>query len=355
MERAAAGTDGRFPHGVAPGCGPYVLDSLDDSGARLHANPRWFGPAPKIAKLEIKVVKDSSARNLMLVGGSADLLQNATRPDVIDDLAQQWRVHVDGGPSALLTYLMMNNDDPILKDVRVRQAIALALDRETIVRVKLGGHAVLATGLLPPDHWAYAKDVTHWRHDPARAKALLDAAGHPDPDGDGPRPRFTLTYKTSSDPFRIAVANVIAAQLRDVGIEVEVEPFEFSTFFPQIKKGAYQLASMQTSDITEPDYYFTYFHSSRIPGDKNPDDGNRWRYRNPRIDALTEAGRRELDRGARKQIYAEVQKILADEVPIIPLWHEDNLVVANRTVTGYTIFPDARFAGLVTTEKAALP
>jgi peptide/nickel transport system substrate-binding protein len=353
VEQAAAQPDGRFAHGLAIGCGPYVLDSLTDTGATLHANPRWPFARPKVPNLQIKVVKDSSARVLMLVGGSADLAQNAARPDVVDDVAKQWRVHVDSGPSALLTYLMMNNDDRYLKDVRVRQAIALAIDRDAIVRVKFGGRAVLATGLLPPDHWAYAKDVVHWHHDPARAKALLDAAGFPDPDGDGPRPRFTLTYKTSSDSFRIAIAQVLAAQLREVGIEVEVEPFEFATFFSQVKKGAYQLASMQTSDITEPDYYFTYFHSSRIPTERNPDDGNRWRYRNGRIDALTLAGRSALDRGARKQIYAEVQKILADEVPIIPLWHEDNIVIANRTVTGYSIYPDARFAGLVTTEKAA--
>ena len=355
MERSAAGKDNRFPHGLAPGCGPYVLDSLDDTAAHLTANPRWFGPAPRVPHVELRVVKDQSARILMLVGGSADLAQNGARLDLVDDIASQWRVHVEGGPSALLTYLMMNNDDPILKDVRVRQAIALALDREAIIKVKLGGHAVLATGLLPPGHWAYAKDVTHWRHDPARAKALLDAAGHPDPDGDGPEPRFTLTYKTSSDAYRIAIAQVIAAQLREVGIEVDVEPFEFATFFSQVKKGAYQLASMQTSDITEPDYYFTYFHSSRIPTTANPDDGNRWRYRNTRIDALTEAGRRVLDRDSRKAIYGEVQRILADEVPIIPLWHEDNIVVANRTVNGFTIYPDARFAGLVTTTKEALP
>jgi peptide/nickel transport system substrate-binding protein len=287
----------------------------------------------------------------MLVGGSADLAQNSARLDLVDDIATQWRVHVTSGPSALLTYLMMNNDDPILRDPRVRQAIALAIDRDAIVKRKLGGHAVVATGLLPPGHWAYDPDVTHWRRDVPRAKHLLDVAGHPDPDGDGPEPRFTLTYKTSSDPYRIAIANVIAAQLRDVGIEVEVTPFEFATFFSYVKKGAYQLASMQTSDITEPDFFFTYFHSSRIPGPKNPDDGNRWRYRNARVDALTELGRRTLDRTHRRAIYGEVQQILAAEVPILPLWHEDNVVVANRTVTGYTVLPDARFGGLVTTAK----
>ncbi|HTJ43046.1 MAG TPA: ABC transporter substrate-binding protein [Kofleriaceae bacterium] len=352
VERAAATKGGRFPNGIAIGCGPYVLDRLDDTGAWFHANPRWPFAPPKIAKLEIKVVRDASARILMLVGGSADLAQNSARLDLVDDIAQQWRVHVESGPSALLTYLMMNNDDPILKDVRVRQAIALALDRDAIIKQKLGGHAVLATGLLPPGHWAYEPNVPHWRRDLPRAKQLLEEAGYHDPDGDGPEPRFTLTYKTSSDSYRVALANVIAAQLREAGIAVEVSPFEFATFFKQVKQGAYQLASMQTSDITEPDYFYTYFNSVRIPGKKNPDDGNRWRYRNPRVDALTELGRRQLDRGARRTTYSEVQRILATELPVIPLWHEDNIVVENRTVTGYSLLPNARYTGVVTTTKS---
>jgi peptide/nickel transport system substrate-binding protein len=362
VEKAAAGKNGRFADNLVIGAGPYVIDDLGPRGAHLHANPRWSGPAPKVGQLEIRVVGDASARILMLVGGSADLVQNGVRLDLVDDLADQWRVHVTTAPSSLLTYLMMNNQDPVLADVRVRQAIALALDREAIIRAKLGGHAVLATGLLPPNHWAYAGDVTHWRHDPARAKQLLDAAHYVDPDGDGPAPRrgpdgapLVLTYKTSSDQYRIAIAHVIAAQLREVGIEVEVMPFEFGTFFSQIKKGVYQLASMQTSDITEPDYYFTYFNSTRIPGPGHVDDNNRWRYANARVDALTVLGRRQLELAERKRTYAEVQRIIAAEVPIIPLWHEDNVVVENRTVDGYTMFPDARYAGLVTTAKSPLP
>jgi len=362
VEQAAAGKNGRFAGNIVIGAGPYVVDDLGPRGAHLHANPRWSGPKPLVGKLELRVVGEASARILMLVGGSADLVQNGVRLDLVDDLAEQWRVHVATGPSALLTYLMMNNQDPVLGNVYVRQAIALALDREAIIKAKLGGHAVLATGLLPPKHWAYEAGVVHWRHDPARAKQLLDAAGYRDPDGDGPAPRrgpdgkpLALTYKTSSDQYRIAIALVIAAQLREVGIEVEVMPFEFTTFFSQIKKGAYQLASMQTSDITEPDYYFTYFNSTRIPGPGHVDDNNRWRYADARVDALTELGRRQLDRAERKRTYGEIQKIIASQVPIIPLWHEDNVVVENRTVDGYTLYPDARFAGLVTTAKAPLP
>jgi peptide/nickel transport system substrate-binding protein len=139
---------------------------------------------------------------------------------------------------------------------------------------------------------------------------------------------------------------VIAGQLAAVGIDVDVRSFEFATFFSDVKKGTYQMASMQTAEITEPDFYFTYFHSVWIPSEQNPDGYNRWRYSNPEIDRLTEAGRRELDLEKRKAIYAEAQRIVAEDVPVIPLFHEDNVVLTNVDVQGYTITPNARLIGL---------
>ncbi|HSD89459.1 MAG TPA: ABC transporter substrate-binding protein, partial [Kofleriaceae bacterium] len=205
------------------------------------------------------------------------------------------------------------------------------------------------TGLLPPLHWAYNPDVPHYTRDLARARQLLDAAGYkPGPDGI----RLHLTYKTSSVPFRVGLARALASQLRDAGIAVEVRPFEFGTFFADIKKGNYQLATMQTSEITEPDFYYNYFNSERIPDAKDPDGGNRWRYRSLEVDRLTLAGRMEADRDKRKAIYAQVQRIVAEDVPIIPLWHEDNVALSNVDVRGYTIVPNARFIGLVSAGKS---
>ena len=251
----------------------------------------------------------------------------------------------------ICTYLMMNNADPILRDVRVRRAIAHAIDREAIIAAKFGGHARLATGFLPEIHWAYNGDVPRYGYDPRRAAALLDEAGYPDPDGPGPRPRMRLLYKGSSDAFRVTVARVIAAQLAEVGIEVDLRSFEFATFFADIKKGSYQLASMQTNELTEPDYYHTYFHSSRIPDARNPDLHNRWRYRNADVDRLTEEGRRELDRAKRKVIYGEVQRLVASDVPVVPLWHENNIVLSNVDVQDYRITPNARIIGLASAWK----
>jgi peptide/nickel transport system substrate-binding protein len=166
--------------------------------------------------------------------------------------------------------------------------------------------------------------------------------------------RLHLVYKTSADAFRVTIARIIAAQLARVGIDVEVRSFEFATVFADIKKGNYQIATMTSPEITEPDFYFWFFHSSRWPSAKDPDGSNRWRYANPRMDHLVEAGRSELDLGRRKALYAEAQRIAAEDLPIIPLWHEDNVVLHNVDVTGYQIVPNARFVGLISTSKAAI-
>jgi peptide/nickel transport system substrate-binding protein len=328
------------------GAGPYALRELTATHALLEANPHYFGPPPRTRRVLIKFVRDAAARLLMLVGGSADLLQNTVRMDLIEEVRGRPRVQIASRRSVILTYLMMNNADPVLRDPRVRRAIALAIDRPSIIAAKYGGHAQLATGLLPELHWAYAGDVPRYDHDPRRARALLDEAGYRDPDGAGPRPRMTLVYKTSSDAFRVAVARVLAAQLAEVGIDVDVRSFEFATFFADVKKGSYQLASMQSAELSEPDYYYFYFHSSRIPDAKNPDGGNRWRYASRDVDRLTEAGRRELDPVKRKAIYAEVQRRVATDLPVVALWHEDNIVLSNVDVQGYRITPNARLGGL---------
>jgi peptide/nickel transport system substrate-binding protein len=335
-------------HPAVIGAGPYVVRELTSRHVTLDANPYYRAPA-RTPHVEIRFVPDDSARILMLVGGSIDLVQNAVRPDLVDDVRERPRVVVHAAPSVILTYVLLNNEDEHLRDVRVRQAIALAIDRKAIVAAEFGGRAVLATGLLPPSHWAYSADVARWDFDPARARALLDAAGlRPGRDG----VRLRLVYKTSAVDFRIAVARLIASQLGEVGIAVEVQPFEFATFFADIKKGNYQIATMQSSEITEPDFHHFYFHSSHIPDAKtDPDGGNRWRYRNAEMDEVTLAGRRETDPERRRPIYARAQQIVASDLPIIPLWHEDNVVLSNVDVQGYEIVPNARLVGLAAAAK----
>src|SRR5690606_6358670 len=137
------------------GTGAFAVESFAPERVLLVRNDHYasLGELAKIERVEVKTVRDANARNLMLVGGSADFSQNDIRVDLVEFVARRKRIQVQSAPSAILTYLMMHNEDPIFRDVRVRQAISLAIDRRRIIEAKFDGLAVLATGLLAPAHW----------------------------------------------------------------------------------------------------------------------------------------------------------------------------------------------------------
>ena len=339
--------------GMPVGAGPFILVSDVGEVTRFVRNPNFYGGPPTIQRLTVRVVRDSNSRLLSLVGGSADLTQNTVSPLLFDAIGKwRTRLQLQTAPSALLYYLGMNNEDPHLRDPRVRRALALGVDRERIIRTKLHGKATLASGLLAPLHWAYQAPQEPLVYDPEKARQLLDEAGFRDPDGPGPKPRFTLQYKTSTDALPVAIARVIAAQLAEVGIAIELRPLEFHLFLSDVKKGNFQLYTLSSSEIAEPNVYRNFFHSSFIPSAKNLDAGlNRMRYRNPELDVLLDEGAREMDPARRITIYARVQDLIAKELPLLPLWHPDNVVVARKTVQGFRMWPSAQLSGLATVRK----
>lgn len=349
MERPQPGD---APDALPRGAGAFTFKERRGETWILEANPYYFRGRPKENRLVFKTIRDDNSRLLALVGGSGDLTQNTISQLLIDAVAEQPRLRVVSAPSSVYSYLALNNDDPILKDVRVRRAIAYAIDRKTIIHTKLHDRAIAATGMLPTFHWAYDKDVDQYPFDPERAKKLLDEAGYPDPDGDGPEPRFTIIYKSSSNKLRVAISTVIASMLRQVGIDVELRVNEFATLFADLKKGNYQMTLMQIPEISEPDLYKNFFASYRIPTRDNLDaGGNRARYRNAEIDRLLTDGMRTLDRAGRQKIYARVQEILARDVPVVSLWHEDNIAAMRKNVSGFEMLPTAQLTNLENAEK----
>ena len=346
--------------GLPIGAGPFVPVSEAGEVTRFIRNAFYHRGPPPIERLTVRVVRDANSRLLSLVGGSADLTQNTVSP-LLFDAVGKWgkRLQLASAPSAILFYLGMNNEDARLRDRRVRRAIAHAIDRERIVRTKLHGKAQPATSLLPPFHWAYSppagENQTALSYDPEAAKKLLDEAGYPDPDGDGPARRFTLLYKTSTDALPVAIARVIAAQLAEVGIGVDVRPLEFHIFLSDVKKGNYHLYTLQSAEIAEPNMFRNFLHSAYAPSNKNLDAGiNRMRYHDAAMDALLDAGQREMDRLQRRQIYEKVQDQLLRDLPMLPLWHPDNVVVIRREVSGYRMMPTAQFSGFAGVKKSAL-
>jgi len=330
-------------HGYAPpvGAGPYRIDDLSPDGeAVLSAYGGYYGGPPAIRSVTVKFVPDSNVRFLELKMGSVNFTLNGVDPDLLPAASLPGRLVVEEGPGGNVTYLGFNLRDRALSDARVRRAIALAIDRETIVRTIWKGRADIVSSILPPGSWAHDPDLPVVPFDPARARRLLDEAGFPDPDGDGPLPRLRLTYKTSQNEVRRRVATVIQEQLRWIGISVEIQSLEWGTFFSDIKKGAFQIYSLTWVGISDPDIFHHAFHSRSGP----PDGANRGGYSDVEVDRLTEAARREPSRENRREMYRRVQRILARDLPVVPLWAGRNLLVRDRRLAGFLLTPDESYA-----------
>jgi len=330
------------------GAGPFQIGARGVDRLELLRNPNAREP-PRLGRVVVRTIRDDNARFLALMGRSGDLIQNGIPPLVLETFEKDPSLDVRYGRRTTISYIGFNLSAGPTADPRVRQAIACAIDRQAIIASKLRGHAVLADGMLNPLNPYHATDIPAWTYDPARARRLLDQAGFPDPDGDGPLPRLRLTWKTSAQRSRVALAQVMARQLAEVGIEVDVRPFEFATFLDDVKKGSFQVFSLQATDVIEPDTLRAFFHSSRIPTEATRFAGlNRFRYRNPAVDALLDEGAAVRDPARRREIYARVQRALADAVPMFPLWHDDNAAAIRRTITGYQLTPTAGLSGLIT-------
>ncbi len=325
------------------GSGPFSLEQFSPGEkVVLKANPSYWGGQPGLSGLVFKMIPDAIVRSLEFKKGTVDFIQNDIEPDNLIWFEKNTNASILTQQGTIFQYLGMNLDHPILKIREVRQAIAYAIDREAIIRHLLKGLAMPATGLLSPSHWAYERSVPRLPYDPEEAKRLLDHAGFPDPDGDGPLPRFKLSYKTTTLDLRRRIAEAFKEQLSRVGIELEVRTYEWGTFYGDIQKGNFHLYSLSWVGITDPDIYFNLFHSSSIV----PYGNNRGRYRNPEIDRLLERGRNSLNPEERKQIYSRVQKILAVELPTIPLWWAKNVVLMKRNIRGFVPFPDGDLISL---------
>lgn len=347
----SGGAIGIVPYGSGPdfnrnpvGSGPFRLVSVNqDKEVVIARNDDYWGEKPRIERVRMAIVPDTTTRALELRKGSADIAINALTADTVLALQRDRNVRIERAPGTILTYLALNLRDPILKDVRVRQALAYAIDRRPIIHYLWRDQARPAASILPTQHWAYDGNVHTYDYNPQRARELLDQAGYPEVNG----VRFHLTMKTSTEESSRLLAAILQQQLRVVGIALDIRSYEFATFYSDVVKGAFQLFSLRWIGGNEdPDIFEHVFHSASIP----PKRANRGYYSNPRVDALIDQGRRELDQQKRRQIYAQIQEILADELPYINLWYLDNVLAHSARVKDVVMPPSGNYDFLVTAE-----
>ncbi len=328
-------------HPVGTGPFRFVRQEVDKEVV-LERDPRSWQTVPKIERLQFHVVPDATTRALEMRKGSADVAENALTPDMLWSLRGDPKLATVSVPGTVVQYLTFNLRDTYLRDVRVRQAIAYAIDRLLIIQALLRGQARIADSLLPPNHWAYNGNVPQYKFNPEEARGLLDAAGYK-PGSDGVR--FHLAMKTSTDEGTRLLAMALQQQLRAIGIALDIRSFEFATFYSDITHGSFAIYGLRWIGGNEdPDIFRYAFASSSFP----PHGANRGKYSNAEVDRLLQSASVESDQGRRRQAYARVQELLTAELPSLPLWFMDSVVLYNRRLSGVEASASGNFYFLET-------
>ncbi|RLL53332.1 ABC transporter substrate-binding protein [Mariprofundus sp. EBB-1] len=321
------------------GCGAFQLRSWTESALTLHrVADLKENVEGKAETIRFSGVKDPVTRILKLTRGELDFVQNDLPPHLLAYIKAQ-DLQIQTRPSTTFSYIGLNMQDETLKDVRVRRALFLALDRNTLKQALFADLPELAESVLTPDHWA-SSALPHIAFDPKQAESLLDAAGFPR-DADGTR--FTINYRTSTDPTRLRLATAIAAMWQEVGVKVSIESLEWGGFYARIKRGDFQVFSLAWVGITDPDIYRWILHSEMWP----PKGANRGRYSSAQMDAWLDEAASLSSQEERKRLYALIQHKMQDDMVYIPLWYDPVIAVSGPHVSGFEAKPDGSLSGLM--------
>jgi peptide/nickel transport system substrate-binding protein len=341
------------------GSGPFRVEKWDTATETLLLTPNaaWFEGPPAV-KLNIRVVRDENTRVLELLGQKAHIIDSDISPQNIEKLSQSKFLKVSQIPGLGFSYLAFNvrgapsNADPksdasltlkALATPGVRQAIAQGIDFEQIIQKIFLNTAHRASGLIPNGHWAKDPTLLPPKFDPEAAQKLLDDAGFKKMANGY---RFKLTISSSQDRTRQNIAMLYVDYLKRLGIDASVRVKDWSALYQDMKKGQFEVFSAIWVPVTDPDLYMWVHHSSNIPSE-GKEGGNRHGFKNLEIDALIEKGRITLDQTERTQIYQEIERRMLRELPYIPLWNENRIVVINQdVVTGYVPTSTGSLLGL---------
>jgi peptide/nickel transport system substrate-binding protein len=320
------------------GTGPFKFKSYDQAQqvVDLEANATYWDGPPHIPALRVRVISDSNALQAELRSGRVDVapLPTSLSPDAIKSLSQDPNLNVNQFEGSNLNLLTFNTKEAPLDNVKVRQAIAYAVDRESMIRDLVLGQGKIAHSILPEASWAYVPGQTY-HFDPAMARKLLDDAGFRDPDGDGPQMRFPkpIVFRISgSSGAARQYSGVIYNYLKDVGIPVSIETSELNTLFELLRRGQFQMTYGQwVGGNQDPIFYHDLFATSEIPTETRA-ARNRGRYSNPELDKILDEAANTYDHAKAAPLYAKAQDIVSREVPVFPLWYQANMVIAKKSV-----------------------
>lgn len=314
------------------GTGPYSLVNYSPGqSVELKSNPDYFGGAPSIGKVIFSIIPDVNTQIAQLMSGTLSMV-SISDPTLLEKLKSNSNLTINEVPDNNYYWIALDQKQERFQDVRVRQALLYAIDREAIIKGVMKGYGSVATGPIAPIQEAYYdKDVQQYPYDPDKAKSLLEEAGYKlNADGYMAKDGKVLEISMPAGQYGVLVAasQLVQQYWEKVGVKVDLKVIDWNTYVQQVVSNRqYDATLCWWRSPLDPDI-LSYYHSSaaetgnNIPGYKNPD-----------LDKLLEAGREASSTEDRVAIYKQVQELTAKELPYLYLWNPTLAVAMQKNLT----------------------
>ncbi|WP_339227188.1 glutathione ABC transporter substrate-binding protein [Oceanobacillus sp. FSL K6-2867] len=310
------------------GTGPFVYDDWQPGQfVRLLKNEDYWGEPAKLDSVTFKVVAEDLTRIAELETGDTDIT-NPLSPSDVSQIEATDGLSVQRQESSALSYLGFNMAKEPFNDVRVRQAISMAIDKEQIIEGIYDGIGIPAKGPIAPNVFGYNEEVAGLDFNVEAAKELLAEAGFED--------GFSTTIWTNDDRERIDTATNIQAQLSEIGIDAEVEILEWGAMLEQTANGEHDMFVFGWTTVTgdADNGLYPLFHSENLGN-----AGNRTFTEDAELDELLDQARQTVDSKKRLELYRQVQELLVEIAPMVYIHHQEYLLGVNENVKGLSQMP----------------
>jgi peptide/nickel transport system substrate-binding protein len=325
--------------------GPYrLVEVVPGSRIALERNPHWTGEKPQFRRILIRFFENSSSLEANLLSGNVDYVPGESGLSFSQSVAFERR-HSDKftvvyKPSLTYSHIDVNLDNPLLADRRVRQAILMAIDRKTISDKLFYGKQPVADGNVNPLDEMFSPAARHYDYDPEQAKKLLDEAGFKEVakgerrDAKGQRLSLAMDF-ASGNRSSDQVAQVIQSELRQVGIELRLKATPARIYFANLTHRNFDSLAFYAWVTSPENVPRTTLHSTEIPTAANGWSGQNFPgYRNPAMDKALDSAERELDPGKRRAFFADILRLYADDLPVLPMYFRVDTFVIPKPLTG---------------------
>jgi len=325
--------------------GPYrIVEVVPGSRIALEQNASWTGEKPHFKRIVVKIIENTAALEANLLSGNVDYVLGELGLSLDQTLAFEKR-HKDKydfiyKPALVYEHIDTKLDNDLLTDRRVRQAILMAIDRKAISDKLFEGKQPVANGPISPLDPMYSPAARQYPYDPAAARKLLDEAGFAEikngvrQNAKGERFSIEITT-TAGNRVRELVAQVIQSQLRQVGVEVRIKAEPPRIFSESLNRRQFNGLAMYAW-VQQPEAVpRSTLHSDEIPSAANGWSGQNYPgYRSADMDKALDAAERELDTTKRRALFADIQRIHADDLPILPLFFRVDPFVIPKPLKG---------------------